>query len=199
MKKIILLIFIFLLTVASKGYCDVKYGAASTTTQSNAQEVINLDVLPVIKINHTDVPTTVDNTTTYIAPVIAPAQQQEKPSLNFNLNNIKNIKKGAILPDDNVNKTVTSLVQYYNASYDKVFSHLVGIIDASELELVSYDSVSGRIFANYNHEKPIYITVSKYNSANIMVKITPADGIYDIPASVTNKIFNELSRSITVK
>ena len=55
----------------------------------------------------------------------------------------------------------------------------------------------GVIFANYKNEKPIYITVSKYNSANVMVKITPADGIYDIPASVTDKIYTELNRSLS--
>lgn len=198
MKKIILLVFIIVFTVTTKGYCDVTYSAKSTVHQSNAQEVIKLDVLPVIKINHTDVPTSVDNPSTYVAPLIAPAQQ-DKPVLNFNLNNIKNIKKGAIFPNDNVNQTVSSVAQYFNAPYDKVFSHLLGIVDNSELEVISYDSESGRIFANYNHEKPIYITVSKYNSANVLVKVTPADGIYNIPASVTNKIFDELNRSITTK
>ena len=122
-----------------------------------------------------------------------------KGNLNFNLNNVKNIKKGAIFPNDNVNQTVSSVAQYFNAPYDKVFAHLLGIVDNSELEVVSYDSESGRIFANYNHEKPVYITVSKYNSANVLVKVTPADGIYDIPATVTNKIFDELNRSITTK
>jgi len=119
--------------------------------------------------------------------------------LNFNLNNIKNVKKGAILPDDNVNQNVSNLVQYFNASYDKVFSHLVGIIDSSDLELVSYDSESGRIFANYKGEKPIYISVSKYNSENIVVKVIPADGLYDIPPLVMDKIFTELNRSISTK
>ena len=55
---------------------------------------------------------------------------------------------------------------------------------------------SGRIFANYNSQKPIYITVSQYNKENVMVKITPADGVYDIPASITDKIFDELKRSL---
>ena len=81
-------------------------------------------------------------------------------------------------------------------SYDKVYSHLLGIIDASDLEVISYDSATGRIFANYKKEKPIYITVSKYNSASVMVKITPADGVYNIPASVTDKIFTGLEKSL---
>ena len=77
--------------IAQAGFCDVTYSAKSTVKQSNAQEVIKLDVLPVIKINHTDVPTEVNNPSTYVAPLIAPAQQN-KPVLNFNLNNIKNVK-----------------------------------------------------------------------------------------------------------
>ena len=67
------------------------------------------------------------------------------------------------------------------------------------MELVSFDSKSGRIFANYRHMKPIYITVSQYNSENIIVKITPADGVYDIPANITDKIFSDLSKSLAIK
>ena len=198
MKKIILLAFVFIFIIATKGYCDVTYSAKSTAHQTNAQEVIKLDVLPIIKINHTDVPTEVNNPSTYVAPLIAPAQQ-DKPTLNFNLNNIKNVKKGAILPDDNASKTITSVVQYFNYPYDKVFTHLLGIIDASEMELISYDTKSGRIFANYKNEKPIYITVSKYNNMSVMVKITPADGIYNIPGNVTDKIYSDLNKSLSAK
>ena len=143
-------------------------------------------------------PTKIDDTSTYVAPLIQPAQQ-ENPSLNVNLNNLKNIKKGAILSKDNISQTITNLVQYFNYPYDKVFSHLIGIIDNSDLELVSYDSYSGRIFANYQYKKPVYITVSQYNSSNVLVKITPADGVYDLPASLTDKIFEELKRSLYTK
>jgi len=197
MKKIWILILILTVGLATEGFCE-QYSAKSTVNETNAQDVIRLDVLPVIKLNHNEVPTHVNNPSTYVAPLINPAQQ-EKPMLNFNLNNIKNVKKGAILPDDNVNQNVSNLVQYFNASYDKVFSHLVGIIDSSDLELVSYDSESGRIFANYKGEKPIYISVSKYNSENIVVKVIPADGLYDIPPLVMDKIFTELNRSISTK
>jgi len=197
LKKNILAIFcIFCITQTA--FADVKYSAKSTVSEENAQEIIRLDVIPILDINRNNQPGTIKDNSTYVAPLIQPAQS-EKPSLNLNLNNLKNIKKGAILPDDNVSQTVTNIVQYFNYPYDKVFSHLIGIVDNSELELVSYDTQSGRIFANYLNQKPIYITVSQYNSANVMVKITPADGIYDIPSTVTEKIFDELKRSLYSK
>ena len=198
MRKVFLAILIAVL-FSSMVYADVTYSAKSTITEDNAMEVINLDVIPIIELNTNNRPRkNINDNSTYVAPLIMPAQQ-ENPSLNLNLNNIKNIKKGAILPNDNVSQTITNVVQYFDAAYDKVFSHLLGIVDNSDFELVSYDTESGRIFVNYKNQKPIYITVSQYNSENVLVKITPADGVYDIPASMTDQIFDELKRSLYTK
>lgn len=198
MRKVFLAILVAVL-FSSAVYADVTYSAKSTITEDNAMEVINLDVIPIIELNTNNRPRkNINDNSTYVAPLIMPAQQ-ENPSLNLNLNNIKNIKKGAILPNDNVSQTITNVVQYFDVAYDKVFSHLLGIVDNSDFELVSYDTESGRIFVNYKNQKPIYITVSQYNSENVLVKITPADGVYDIPASMTDQIFDELKRSLYTK
>ena len=186
------------MSIASKGFCDVTYSAKSTVSENNNQEVIKLDVIPIIDVGQNGHNRVIKDNPVYVAPLIEPAQEN-KPTLNFNLNNIKNVKKGAILPNDNVTQSVTSVVQYFNYPYDKVFSHLLGVIENSDLELVSYDSQKGRIFSNYKGEKPIYITVSQYNSSNVMVKVTPADGIYNLPASLTDKLFADLNRSLYSK
>ena len=162
---------------------------------ANAEE-IRMDTIPVLEVNPNSAPKIINTNTQRYDSFIAPAQET-KPTLNFNLNNIKNIKKGAILPNENQQQTLSDVSQYFNAPYDKVFSHLISIVDNSELEIVSYDTKSGRIFANYKHEKPVYITVSQYNSTNVLVKITPADGIYDLPESLPSRIFGELHRSLT--
>ena len=172
--------------LCSKGYC-----------QTNSDE-IKMDSIPVLEVNQHTEPKTIDTNKEYYAPLIDPAQER-KPTLNFNLSNIKNIKKGAILPNDNVNQSVTNTYQYFTAPYDKVFSHLISIVDNSELEVVSYDSASGRIFANYKNAKPIYITVSQHNSSTVLVKIVPADGIYDLPTNLSSKIFSELNNSLVSK
>ena len=145
--------------------------------QSTKAEEIEMDSIPVLEVNPNSAPKIINTNTTKYDSFIAPAQEN-KPTLNFNLNNIKNIKKGAILPHENQNQNLSEVSQYFNAPYDKVFSHLVSIVDGSELEIVSYDTKSGRIFANYRHEKPVYITVSQFNATNVLVKITPADGVY---------------------
>ncbi len=199
MKKLILSTIFCLFAFSSVGFCDVTYKVKSTATEENPQEVIQMDVIPIIDANQNIRPRAdINKNEVYVAPLIAPAQQ-DKPILNFNLNNVKNIKKGAILPNDNVEQTIVNVVQYFNAPYDKVFTNLLGIIDNSDFELISYDSETGKIFSNYKNEKPVYITVSQYNSNNVMVKITPADGIYDIPASAANKIFSDLNRSLVTK
>ena len=190
--------FCLLISFANNAFADTTYSAKSTVTENNAQEVIRLDVLPVIETNKNIRPVHVKNNPVYVAPLIEPAKT-EKPTLNFNLNNIKNVKKGAILPDDNVGQTITSVSQYFNADYDKIFSHILGILEANEFEVVSFDSKSGKIFANYKNEKPIYVTVSQYNDENILVKITPADGIYNIPSRATNSIFSDLNKVLGKK
>ena len=186
MFKKFLVIFFMCFVVNIKGFC-----------QEN-DDVIRMDSIPVLEVNQHTEPKTIDTNKEYYAPLINPAQEQ-KPTLNFNLSNIKNIKKGAILPNENVNQSVTSSYQYFTAPYDKVFAHLVGIVDNTELEVVSYDSASGRIFANYKNAKPVYITVSQHNSSTILVKITPADGIYDLPTNLISKIFTELNNSLVSK
>lgn len=178
-------------------FADTTYSAKSTVINENNQEVIRLDVLPVVKTNYNNQNTSIKNMPVYVAPLIEPAKP-DKPTLNFNLNNIKNLKKGAILPDDNISQTITSVAQYFNAPYDKVFSHVIGILDENGFEIISFDTKSGRIFANYKNEKPIYVTVSQYNDENVLIKITPADGIYNIPARVTNSVFNDLNKSLGV-
>ncbi|MCQ2957387.1 MAG: DUF3568 domain-containing protein [Candidatus Gastranaerophilales bacterium] len=199
MKRLILLL-VLVFGISQAGFCDVTYSAKSTVKQdNNSAEVIRLDVRPIVDLtNQGGIGPDVRPTPAYVAPLILPSNE-DKPALNFNLNNVKNVKKGAILPDENVNRTITSVVQYFPYSYDKVFSHLLGIVEASELEVVSYDSNTGKIFANYKKEKPIYITVSKYNNMSVMVKITPADGIYNIPGTVTDKIYSDLNKSLSAK
>ena len=181
MKKLLTLLFICIVTFA----------------QNTKAEEIQMDSIPVLEVNQNSAPKIINSNATRYDSFIAPAQEA-KPTLNFNLNNIKNIKKGAILPNENQNQSFTDVSQYFNAPYDKVFSHLVSIVDNSELEIVSYDTKSGRIYANYRHEKPVYITVSQYNSTNVLVKITPADGIYDLPTGLCGRIFGELQRSLMV-
>lgn len=166
--------------------------------QNAKAEEIRLDTIPVLEVNPNSAPKIITTDATKYDTFIEPAQEA-KPSLNFNLNNIKNIKKGAILPPENQNHTVADVYQYFNAPYDKVFSHLVSIVDNSELEIVSYDTKSGKIFANYRHEKPVYITVSQYNDTNILVKIAPADGVFDLPADIYRRIFGELNRSLAAQ
>jgi len=193
LKKICILLLMFMLMITAKAF-------------AGQQDVIRLEVEPAVK-NHQNPAVNAIQSTTYTAPLIEPAQTTPNvdaghPSfrtINFNLGNIKNVKKGAIMPNYNGDLSITNISQYFNASYDKVFSHLLGILKDNNFEVVSCDSKSGRVFANYNGEKPVYITVSQYNSYNVLVKITPADGIYDIPASATDKVFADINKSLSAQ
>lgn len=181
LKKLTSIMFICFMTIAPQGFCE---------------ETIEMGDIPILEVNQEISPNIINtnqvkNYDTFIEPA-----RETKPTLNFNLSNIKKLKKGSILPNDNSKVSIGYVSQYFKAPYDKVFSHLVSIVDNSELEIISFDSSSGRIFANYKKEKPLYITVSKYNQTNVLVKITPADGVYDLPPTISSKIFAELNRSL---
>ncbi len=170
--------------------------AKSSVTETNKQETIGIDVVPVIRLDNTN-PKVIQSNEVYVAPIIAPASQDS--TLKMDLGNLKNIKKAPILPDDNAKVSVLNYMRYFHSTYQKVFTNLLGILDKSEFTIASYDTGSGKFFCNYQGKKPVYITVTEVNSNSVVVKLSPADGIYDIPAGAVTNIFEELNNSLQEK
>ena len=191
-----LFVFIFILLSLPVFADSNTITAKSTVTETNKQETIGIDVVPVIRLDNTS-PKVIQSNEVYVAPIIAPATQES--TLKLDLGNLKNIKKAPILPDDNSKVSVLNYMRYFHSTYQKVFTNLLGILDKSEFTIASYDSGSGRFFCNYQGKKPVYITVTEANVSSVVVKITPADGVYDIPAGAVTSIFNELNTSLQEK
>ena len=195
MKKflfVLVLILIALPVLADNNTITAK----STVTETNKQETIGIDVVPVIRLDNSN-PKVIQSNEVYAAPIIAPAT--EESTLKLDLGNLKNIKKAPILPDDNSKVSVLNYMRYFHSSYQKVFTNLLGILDKSDFSIASYDSSSGRFFCNYQGKKPVYITVTEANISSVVVKINPADGVYDIPAGAVKSIFDELNNSLQEK
>ena len=195
MKKF-LLVFIFFLFSLPVNADSTTITAKSTVTETNKQETIGIDVVPVIRLDNSN-PKVIQSNEVYVAPIIAPATQES--TIKLDLGNLKNIKKAPILPDDNSKVSVLNYMRYFHSTYQKVFTNLLGILDKSEFSIASYDSGSGKFFCNYQGKKPVYITVTEANISSVVVKITPADGIYDIPAGAVTTIFDELNASLQEK
>ena len=195
MKKF-LLVFMFLLLCLPVLADSNTITAKSTVTETNKQETIGIDVVPVIRLDNTN-PKVIQSNEVYVAPIIAPATQDS--TLKLDLGNLKNIKKAPILPDDNSKVSVLNYMRYFHSTYQRVFTSLLGILDKSEFTVASYDSGSGKFFCNYQGKKPVYITVTEANISSVVVKITPADGVYDIPAGAVTNIFDELNTSLQEK
>ncbi len=195
MKKF-LLVFIFFLFSLPVNADSSTITAKSTVTETNKQETIGIDVVPVIRLDNSN-PKVIQSNEVYVAPIIAPATQES--TIKLDLGNLKNIKKAPILPDDNSKVSVLNYMRYFHSTYQKVFTNLLGILDKSEFSIASYDSGSGKFFCNYQGKKPVYITVTEANISSVVVKITPADGIYDIPAGAVTTIFDELNASLQEK
>lgn len=178
-------------------FADTVYKAKSTVTNTNNVQLedIQLNIMPVIGVDRGTHPKTITSDSVYVAPVIMPANAQ-KPALNVNVGNLKNLNKAPLLPQDNVNTSVSRHINYYQGSYDKVFMATVSTIEKSDINLVSFDSESGRIFCNYKGQKPMFVSVSEYNDKTVMVKVTPADGVYNLPSGEINRIFGNINTAL---
>ncbi|MDD3594141.1 MAG: hypothetical protein PHX18_05900 [Candidatus Gastranaerophilales bacterium] len=197
MRLGVFLSLMVLLLFMNAGFADVVYKSKSTVTNANNMQLedIQLNIIPVIETGRGTQPKTINSDKVYVAPVIMPANAQ-KPSLNVNVENLKNIKKAPLLPNDNINSSLTQYINYYQGGYDNVFMAVVSTIEKSDINLVSFDSQSGRIFCNYKGQKPMFVSVSEYNDKTVMVKVTPADGIYNIPSAEINKIFGGINTTL---
>lgn len=114
----------------------------------------------------------------------------------------KEMPKPVSKPKDIQTHSGVSVLDYtatFNRPYDDVFIVAISALAKSPVTVVSFDSASGRIFCNYKNIKAIYAIVESPSSNSTIIKITPADGNYNIPLTIINKIFEDVNSSITVK
>jgi hypothetical protein len=100
----------------------------------------------------------------------------------------KTVKKSTVTPG-------SSLLNYtanFKKPYDDVFIAAVTALEKSPITVVSFDSTSGRIVCNY-HNRKAYGLVESTSGSSALFKITPVDCCYNIPLTLINGIFHDIT------
>ncbi len=92
--------------------------------------------------------------------------------------------------------SLTDLIKNFNYSYPKTFRSTMTTLMQFNIKPVSYDSSKGEIKAKLDSGKEIFILLLPSQKKLTYVRITPADGRYDISKELVSQIFKNLERNL---
>lgn len=93
-----------------------------------------------------------------------------------------------------VNVSLSDFIKSYPYGYSEtLLSTLATIADLKVIELDSYNSAKGEIKAKLVNGKRLYIVIFPSNDKLTYVRVTPADGVYDIPDKFLDNFFRNLN------
>ncbi|EKE04577.1 MAG: hypothetical protein ACD_20C00047G0007 [uncultured bacterium] len=91
-----------------------------------------------------------------------------------------------------VNISLSDCIKQYRYQYLDTFISTLAALSNSKINITSYNTSKGEIKAKLGNGKGLYILVNAPQSNMTQVRITPADGIYDIPAETISKLFEDI-------
>ena len=92
--------------------------------------------------------------------------------------------------------SLTELIKNFNYSYPKTFRSTLTTLMQFNIKPVSYDSSKGEIKAKLATGKEIFILLLPSQEKLTHVRITPADGRYDISRELISQIFQTIERNL---
>jgi len=100
-------------------------------------------------------------------------------------------------PVSNSNKalSLSHYIKNINSSYSNTFMIVLSALSDSKAEILSFNSMDGKIYARLSNHKNLYVLIHPVNSKITSVRITPADGIYNISDTFADSIFEKLDRT----
>lgn len=104
-------------------------------------------------------------------------------------NEVKPVQPGIIF-------SLTNYIKSYNNPYSNVFIATLAVL-SNPVAVTSFDSSKGEIKARLKNGKELFILVASFQNNLTKVRITPADGIYDISLETVNKIFDDIKFELT--
>lgn len=130
-----------------------------------------------------------------------PAFSQDKSITKNNLDS-NSFLKTIQLKDKKVQDKKISLddfVRNYDRDYSKVFISTLSAVSRMKLGISSFNSSKGEIMAKLLNNKELFIVVYSSDEKNTLVRITPANGIYDFDEDIAAEIFKNIKIEITRK
>ncbi|MDD3014183.1 MAG: hypothetical protein PHC34_10820 [Candidatus Gastranaerophilales bacterium] len=104
-----------------------------------------------------------------------------------------NITSSVIEPDI----SLSDFIKNFNDSYSNTFTSTLYALSESKVEILSFNSKEGKIYARLYNKKNLYVLVHPVNDNNTSVRITPTDGVYNISDIVIKEIFKDIKADLT--
>ena len=92
--------------------------------------------------------------------------------------------------------SLTNLIKNYNFSYANTIKSTVTSLSEMQIIPVSYNTEKGQIIAKLASGKELFILIIPYKENYTCVRITPADGNYNLPMTTINEIFLTISNNL---
>ena len=94
--------------------------------------------------------------------------------------------------------SLSNFIKNFNASYSSTFVATLYSLAESKVEIISFNSLEGKIYAKL-YKKDLYVLVNPINNKTTSVRITPADGVYNIPDTLIKVFFSNLINELSIK
>lgn len=129
----------------------------------------------------------------YMLPKSFSIKQNDLPPMEEKMREVK-----TTAPENTANTDIslTNLIQNYKYDYASTFKSTLNVLFQLDITPTEYDTNSGQIKARLASGKEIFILLLPSQEKLTHVRITPADGHYNIPVEVIYSIFKSLDRSL---
>ena len=122
-----------------------------------------------------------------------------------NNNNIKSVVvQTNPLKTNSTNKvnnsvSLTNLIKNYRYTYADTLKSTITAFSSVGITLNSYNTERGQIIAKLPSGQEIFILVAPFNDNSTYVRVTPTDGNYNIPMTIINELFLNISNNLSKK
>lgn len=105
------------------------------------------------------------------------------------------IKTNTINKSNNAT-SITNLIKNYESSYADTLKSTIIALSAMGITPDSYNTEKGQIIAKLQSGKEIFVLLVPFKEDSTCVRITPTDGIYNIPLNTINEIFSNINANL---
>lgn len=92
--------------------------------------------------------------------------------------------------------SLVNLVRTLKCDYSSAFMSTLGTLVDKGITLLEYDSTKGQIKARLASGRDLFILLLPSKEKLTYMRITPADGRYDIPVDTINQLFNDIDQNL---
>ncbi len=131
----------------------------------------------------------------YILPKSFKIKNTDLPPVEENIEPVVNVDKMPDVPAV-TDVSLANLVKSFEYDYANTFKSTLNTLLLFDIVPSEYDSTRGQIKARLASGRELFILILPSDEKMTHIRITPADGRYDISLELVNNIFRAIDRSL---